>query len=83
MLGKDSPRIVIDEIGGMMVAALALPHSLLNLTAAFLLFRLFDILKPPPLGWLQGVKGGWGVMADDLAAGILANLVLRLLRFWL
>jgi len=82
-LGRDSPRIVIDEIIGMMVAFFAFPHSLITLLAAFILFRLFDILKLPPLRKLQRLKGGWGIMADDLAAGVLANLLLRLLRLGL
>jgi len=82
-LGKDSSRIVIDEITGMMVAFFAFPRSLMTLLAALLLFRLFDILKPPPLGRLQEMKGGWGIMVDDLGAGILTNLLLRLLRFGL
>ncbi len=82
-LGKDSPRIVIDEMTGMMVAFFAFPRSLMTLLAALLLFRLFDILKPPPLGRLQEMKGGWGIMVDDLGAGILTNFLLRLLSFGL
>lgn len=82
-LGRDSPHIIIDEMSGMMVAFFAFPHSLVNLTVAFALFRLLDIFKPPPLNKLQGLKGGWGVMADDLGAGILTNLLLRLLRLGL
>jgi len=83
ILGRDSPHIVIDEISGMMIAFLALPHSLTSLAAAFTLFRLLDILKPPPLSRLQDLRGGWGIMADDIGAGILANLLLRLLSFGL
>ena len=76
ILGRDSPHIVIDEISGMMIA-------LTSLAAAFTFFRLLDILKPPPLSRLQDLRGGWGIMADDIGAGILANLLLRLLSFGL
>lgn len=73
-LGPDDGRIVIDEAAGMGLALLAGPHTPLWAALAFVLFRLFDILKPPPIGRLQDLGGGWGVMADDLAAGAAAAL---------
>jgi phosphatidylglycerophosphatase A len=72
VLGHDDGRIVIDEVAGMGIALLAAPRTWAGAAAAFALFRLFDIVKPPPVGRLQGVPGGWGVMIDDLAAGLIA-----------
>lgn len=72
----DCPNIVIDEIAGYLIAAFNW-HGY-YLVAAFVLFRVFDIIKPPPIRQLQKLPGGIGVMADDLAAGLLTNLV-----FWL
>ncbi|MBD3163114.1 MAG: phosphatidylglycerophosphatase A [Candidatus Latescibacteria bacterium] len=79
--GHDDGRIVIDEVAGLLVAVAGFPRLLGIAIAAFVLFRLFDILKPPPVYQLQALPGGFGVMADDLAAGIYANLLLRLLLF--
>jgi len=79
-LGKaDAAPIVWDEWVGLWTALALLPMTPLTLGAGFLLFRLFDIVKPPPLRRLQSLPGGWGVMADDLGAGIYANLLLRVL----
>jgi len=81
-LGHDAHPIVIDEVAGMLVAVFAVPHAaaspLLLLVSAFLLFRLFDIVKPFPIRQVQNLPGGWGVVADDLLAGLATNLVLRL-----
>ena len=75
-LGHDDGRIVIDETAGMAVALLAAPPGWTGALAALALFRFFDIAKPPPIGRLQAVPGGWGVMLDDLAAGAAAAAVL-------
>lgn len=73
----DSSEIVIDEAAGLMVACAALPPHLGWYLAAFLLFRFFDILKPYPISLIdRRVKGGFGVVADDLAAGLFANVIL-------
>ena len=78
-LGQDDPgAIVIDEFAGQFLALLALPHSWLVLGAGFLLFRLFDIVKPPPARQLEKLHGATGIMADDLVAGLYANLLLQL-----
>jgi phosphatidylglycerophosphatase A len=81
---KDSPRIVIDEIVGLLWALFLVGPTLYRIAAAFFLFRLFDIVKPPPARWFQDrLPGGWGVVMDDVAAGIWANVVLLLaLRFF-
>ncbi len=74
-LGADDGRIVIDEVAGMGLALIAVPQTLAGTGLAFALFRAFDILKPPPVGRMQALPRGWGVLADDLVAGALAGLV--------
>jgi len=77
---KDPGHIVADETAGMCVTLFLIPQALLisplsaamTLVGAFLLFRGFDILKPWPAGALQAVRGGWGVLLDDLIAGAMA-----------
>ena len=76
--GKDGGEMVVDEALGMLIAVALVPPRLAYLAAAFFLFRLFDIVKPWPAGRCERIPGGWGVMLDDLVAGIYANLVLRL-----
>lgn len=76
---KDDQRIVIDEIAGIQVTMLPVSVTGLHLCLAFVLFRIFDIWKPFPLGRLQNLRGGWGVVADDLGAGVYAGAVLLLL----
>lgn len=79
-LGQKDPKVVvIDEIAGQMVAFLGHQPKVVTLLAGFLLFRLFDILKPPPVKQAEKLSGGVGIMADDLVAGVLANLCLWLL----
>jgi len=81
--GHDAKAIVIDEVAGMLVTFLFLPPAgdlrtrLLVLAAGFLFFRLFDVLKPFPAGRAQNLPGGQGVVMDDVAAGVYANVLLR------
>lgn len=76
---KDSRHIVIDEACGFFVAVLFLPFSIGYIFAAFFLFRVFDILKPFPVRKAEtALSGGLGVMADDIVAGIYANLILQI-----
>ncbi len=76
---KDPACIVIDEIAGMAFALAGINLSAATMVAGFLIFRVFDILKPFPVGWLdKRLSGGWGIVLDDIAAGVMANLVLRL-----
>lgn len=77
---KDSSHIVIDEVAGYFFSMAFLPQTTGYFAAAFVLFRFFDILKPRPLGRLQHISGGAGVMADDIAAGILSNIILQIWR---
>jgi phosphatidylglycerophosphatase A len=76
---KDSRHIVIDEFAGYTLSILSLPSAISYFVAAFLLFRFFDILKPPPIRWIERIlPGGIAIMADDLMAGIYANAVLQI-----
>jgi phosphatidylglycerophosphatase A len=83
-VGDDPGWVVIDEVAGQWIALLALPRPTLpGVVAGFALFRLFDILKPGPVGWLDRRSGPLAVMGDDLVAGALAALVLVVARaFW-
>lgn len=75
---KDSKHIVIDEVAGILVSSFHIPQTLPYLVSAFLLFRFFDILKPFPVNRMErSFHGGTGVMADDIAAGIFANLCIQ------
>jgi phosphatidylglycerophosphatase A len=84
--GSDPSMVTIDELAGQWLALIALPSGVLPFMLSFAFFRLFDILKPGPVNALQRLPGGWGIMADDLLAGLLANLsvrcVLALLSFF-
>ena len=74
----DHPGIVWDEVVGMLVTLFQAPLAWPWLLAGFALFRLFDIWKPFPIGWLNArLKGGWGIMLDDLAAGVGAAACLQ------
>jgi len=76
---KDPGCIVIDEIAGMCVTMLAIPLTLTTGLAGFLLFRVFDVIKPPPARQMERrLQGGWGVVMDDVVAGVMANIVLRI-----
>ena len=74
---RDPGPIVVDEVAGQMLTLLSLTPNARVLAAGFLLFRLLDILKPHPANRLEALPGSAGIMADDLAAGIYANLVLQ------
>jgi phosphatidylglycerophosphatase A len=82
--GREDPgHIVIDEVAGQLFALIAIPADWPHALIALLLFRLFDILKPPPVRQLERLPGGTGIMLDDVAAGLMALAVghLILLRF--
>lgn len=78
--GEDPPIVVIDEVVGQWVALLFLPvYSIKVFVLAFLLFRLFDVRKPPPIDQSQRLKAGYGIMIDDVIAGVYANIILQLI----
>lgn len=77
--GKDSNRVVIDEFAGMMITLINTPVQMKYLITGLFLFRFFDIAKPLGIRKLEMIKGGWGVMADDVLAGIYALIVLQII----
>lgn len=73
---KDSSHIVVDEIAGMLLTFLFIPWSISNLIAGFISFRIMDIIKPFPIRVIENrLSGGWGIMVDDIIAGIYAALL--------
>ncbi len=76
---EDPSLVVIDEVAGMLLTMTALTISRETILTGFILFRILDILKPFPIGWMdQKITGGIGIVADDLIAGIMANFILRI-----
>jgi len=79
--GQEDPSfIVIDEVAGQLLTFLFLPVNFLNLAAGFVAFRVFDMWKPFPIRKMEDFENGVGVMADDLLAGVFANVLLQLLN---
>lgn len=74
---KDPGAAVVDEVVGMWLSLLFLPFTPATAAAAFLLFRVLDVFKPYPARQLEALPGGWGIMTDDVMAGVYANLLLR------
>ena len=81
---KDPPRVVIDEIIGFQWSMFLISPTVLHVFAGFILFRFFDILKVFPAGYFQrSLPGGWGIVMDDVVAGMYSNIALLLLiKFW-
>ena len=77
--GKDSSKVVIDEVAGMCISLMYIPFLIKYILVAFVLFRFFDIVKPLLIRRLEKWPGGWGVMADDLLAGIYSNLLMQVI----
>ena len=80
---EDPPEIVIDEWVGQWIALWLIPHTFLWGFTSFILFRLFDILKIGPVGLMDDIKSGTGIMMDDVIAGILALLVTQSLVYFI
>jgi phosphatidylglycerophosphatase A len=78
--GIDPGIVVIDEVIGMLIALLFVPKTALFLIAAFIFFRIFDITKPYPIRQMEKFPGGWGIVLDDVIAGIYANIAIQLGR---
>ncbi len=81
---KDPGCIVIDEIAGQMVTLIGLPANGFVYIGGFLVFRCLDIMKPFPINWLEKrLSGGLGIVADDILAGVIGNILIRgILTFW-
>jgi phosphatidylglycerophosphatase A len=76
---NDPGEVIIDEIAGYLITMGLLPFNLIKAAVGFLLFRIFDILKPFPIRNIERIRGGWGIMLDDVMAGLYAALILRIL----
>jgi phosphatidylglycerophosphatase A len=82
--GREDPQhVVIDEVAGQWIALIHSRANLTHLLAAFLCFRLFDIVKPWPARQLEGLPAGSGIVLDDVAAGVYALLVVQVLQHWI
>jgi phosphatidylglycerophosphatase A len=79
----DYGGIVWDEVAGYLITMLFVPYSWQAMLLGFVLFRLFDIVKPQPIKWIDAkVTGGLGIMLDDVLAAIFAGLLLKLVQVW-
>ena len=79
---KDPGQVVIDEVAGQLIALILCPPDWAHAILALLLFRAFDILKPPPIRQLERLPTGTGIMLDDVAAGLFALVVAQLVHLW-
>jgi phosphatidylglycerophosphatase A len=80
---KDPGLVVVDEVAGQLITLVGMPLTLPVVLTGFVLFRIMDVVKPWPARALERLPGGWGIMADDVAAGVYAQLALRvLLLLW-
>lgn len=76
---EDPSFVVIDEVAGQLIALIAVPVAWKSLLAAFILFRIFDILKPPPVRQLERIPQGAGIVLDDVGAGLYALAIMQVL----
>lgn len=81
--GKDPRQIVVDEYASFLIPLYFTPKRILPLVIAFVLFRLFDILKPPPLRQVEKIPGGWGVMLDDIGAAIYTAIIMLVINIFI
>ena len=79
---KDPQFVVIDEVAGQLVALIAVPWGWKTVLVGFILFRFFDILKPPPVRQLERLPEGFGIVVDDLGAGVYALIIVHLLMYF-
>jgi phosphatidylglycerophosphatase A len=82
---KDPQNVIIDEVAGQWITLIAVPVAWKSLLVGFILFRGFDIFKPPPIRRIETLPGGFGIVLDDVAAGICASIMMHLLLYlgWL
>ncbi|MBI9070333.1 MAG: phosphatidylglycerophosphatase A [Melioribacteraceae bacterium] len=81
--GKDPSICVVDEIIGTWISLLFLPKEIFVIAVAFIIWRLLDIFKPPPIGLMEKISGGWGIMLDDIVAGLITLVIVQLGLFLL
>jgi phosphatidylglycerophosphatase A len=79
--GKDPAQCTIDEVAGMWISLILVPKTFLNIAIAFFVWRLFDIIKPPPARQLEKLQGGLGIMIDDIVAAFYALAVIHLIVY--
>ena len=79
---RDPGQVVADEVCGLLVTMILVPPTITNIFFGFLLFRLFDIAKPYPVRKFEKLPGGWGIVIDDVAAGVYACISLHILGNW-
>lgn len=79
---EDPSHVVIDEVAGQLIALLGVPLHWQSVILSFILFRVLDILKPPPLRRLEKIQGGAGIVLDDVGAGLYALLGVQALVHW-
>ena len=79
---EDPSHVVIDEVAGQLIALLAVPLRWQSVILSFILFRVFDIWKPPPLRRLERIEGGAGIVLDDVGAGLYALAIVQGLVYW-
>ena len=83
IFGKTDPgEVVADEVCGFLVTMILVPPTITNIFFGFLLFRLFDITKPYPVRKFESLPGGWGIVMDDVMAGVYACISLHILGRW-
>jgi phosphatidylglycerophosphatase A len=81
--GREDPgHVVIDEVAGQLIALIAIPADWRHAAVSLLLFRIFDIFKPPPIRQLERLPGGTGIMLDDVAAGVFALIVAQIIHLF-
>lgn len=80
--GKDPKECTIDEVAGMWISLIGLPKTWTVIILTFVIWRIFDILKPPPIKQAESFEGGLGVMADDVVGGLITLIVMHLLVLW-
>ncbi len=79
---NDPKEVVLDEVVGYLVAMALIEPTAVNIITGFVLFRAFDIVKPFPVNWLERLKGGYGIVMDDIAAGVYTNLILICINYF-
>ena len=81
--GKDPKECTIDEFVGTWISLLFLPKNLVYVLGAFLIWRVFDIIKPFPANYFEKIKGGWGIMLDDIIAGFYSFIVIQIILYFI